>query len=85
MEPALRDKLKQLPETPGVYLFKDKEGKLLYVGKSNNLKRRFAAWFGEDSGRRARSRAIVGEQFVQDVLGQSVRGCFSAGVTNDIR
>ena len=44
---------------PGTYRFYDLDGKLLYVGKSNNLKRRLAAWFGEDSPRGARVQAIV--------------------------
>ncbi|NND88015.1 MAG: GIY-YIG nuclease family protein, partial [Flavobacteriaceae bacterium] len=30
----------KLPETPGVYLFKDKKGKVLYVGKAKNIKSR---------------------------------------------
>lgn len=45
METALRDKLKQLPETPGVYLFKDREGKLLYVGKALSLRKRVLSYF----------------------------------------
>jgi len=36
---------KKLPETPGVYLFKDGKGKLLYVGKAGNLRRRVSSYF----------------------------------------
>jgi hypothetical protein len=54
-----RDDVRALPPAPGTYRFYDLDGKLIYVGKSNNLKRRLAAWFGEDSPRGARSRAIV--------------------------
>ncbi|TSA46127.1 excinuclease ABC subunit C, partial [bacterium] len=36
---------KNFPDTPGVYLFKDKKGKLLYIGKAGNLKRRVSSYF----------------------------------------
>jgi hypothetical protein len=37
--------LAALPETPGVYAMRDAEGRLLYVGKSSNLRRRMAEYF----------------------------------------
>ena len=39
---SMREKLKEVPELPGVYLFKDEKGKVLYVGKSKNLKERLS-------------------------------------------
>lgn len=36
---------KELPDTPGVYLMKDEEGRVLYVGKAANLRRRVASYF----------------------------------------
>jgi excinuclease ABC subunit C len=36
----LQNKTKQLPESPGVYFFKNKEGNILYIGKAKNLKKR---------------------------------------------
>ena len=42
-------KLRALPAKPGVYLFKDKEGKVIYVGKAANLKSRVRSYFGTPS------------------------------------
>jgi excinuclease ABC subunit C len=41
--------LKALPAMPGVYLFKDKEGKIIYVGKAANLNSRIRSYFGAPS------------------------------------
>lgn len=38
------DFVRKLPETPGVYLFKDEAGEVLYVGKAKNLRRRLASY-----------------------------------------
>lgn len=54
-----RDDLRALPPVPGTYRFYDLDSKLLYVGKSKNLKRRLAAWFGDGTPLRPRSLAIV--------------------------
>lgn len=41
----LSQKLKKLPSTPGVYFFRDKNGKILYIGKASILKRRVSSYF----------------------------------------
>jgi excinuclease ABC subunit C len=42
---ALPEKLEQLPSRPGVYLFKDSEGRILYVGKARVLRDRVRSYF----------------------------------------
>ena len=41
----LRDKANSLPITPGVYIMKDKDGAVIYVGKSKKLKNRVTSYF----------------------------------------
>jgi len=41
----LRDKVRELPRTPGCYLMKDARGTVLYVGKAKNLRSRVASYF----------------------------------------
>ena len=41
----IKDKLKTLPLKPGCYLMKDKQGKVIYVGKAINLKNRVNSYF----------------------------------------
>lgn len=40
-----RTTLKQIPQRPGVYLFRDEEGTIIYVGKAENLKSRVSSYF----------------------------------------
>ena len=39
----------RMPRTPGVYLMKDRGGRVLYVGKATNLRSRVRSYFGGDS------------------------------------
>lgn len=41
----LKDKIKKLPSSPGVYLMKDSLSTIIYVGKSKNLKNRVGSYF----------------------------------------
>ena len=43
--PQLKEKISILPDTPGVYMYFDSEGKVIYVGKAKNLKRRVSSYF----------------------------------------
>src|SRR5215472_8707153 len=42
---AVTDKLEALPAQPGVYLFKDKKGQVIYVGKAKSLRSRVRSYF----------------------------------------
>jgi excinuclease ABC subunit C len=44
---GLNQKLKSLPEQPGIYQFLDRNGKILYIGKAKNLKKRVSSYFGK--------------------------------------
>jgi excinuclease ABC subunit C len=49
MAPELEEKLDNLPVSPGVYLFKDKAGGVLYVGKARSLRSRVRSYFQESN------------------------------------
>ena len=53
----LRETAKQAPASPGVYLWKDAEGEILYVGKAISVKDRLASYFS--SRRDAKTRLLV--------------------------
>ena len=43
---SLEERLKTVPAHPGVYIMRDGEGKVLYVGKASLLRHRLAWYFG---------------------------------------
>jgi len=45
VEKRLEDQLKRLPAKPGVYIFRDKRGQVLYVGKAKSLRPRVRSYF----------------------------------------
>ena len=56
--------LKVLPAKPGIYLFKDKEDKVIYVGKAANLNSRVRSYFGAPSNLSSKVQRLVSK--IQD-------------------
>ena len=52
-------KLEALPDKPGVYLWKNAAGEILYVGKANNLRSRVSSYLGPDAGATPERAALV--------------------------
>lgn len=55
----IKKKLDCLSDKPGVYLFKDREGKVLYVGKALSLKKRVRSYFFNKTSSPPRVRSLV--------------------------
>ena len=56
---SLREKVSNIPTDPGVYQYKDKAGKVIYVGKAKNLRSRVRSYFQEGRPRDAKTTALV--------------------------
>ena len=61
MNDSLKEKLKSLPATPGVYFHKDASGEIIYVGKAAVLKNRVRQYFQKSRGRDPKTEALVAE------------------------
>ncbi len=55
----LREKVAQLPTQPGVYLFKDADENVLYVGKANNLRSRVRSYFSDERLADAKTGSLI--------------------------
>jgi len=56
---TIEEKLAHLPDSPGVYLHKNAEGRVIYIGKALNLRNRVRSYFSKDGGHSAYSRKMV--------------------------
>ena len=56
---SLEQNINNLPTHPGVYLFKDKKGTILYVGKAGNIKHRVGSYFQKPSGKDLKTLAML--------------------------
>lgn len=55
----LRSKAMRLPLEPGVYIMKDKSGKIIYIGKAKKLKNRVSQYFGSQNNHPIKVRRMV--------------------------
>ena len=56
---SIAEKLAALPDNPGVYLMKNQEGKIIYVGKAVNLKNRVRSYFRTLPAEALKTKALV--------------------------
>ena len=59
MQVDLQTKLENLPTNPGVYLMKNDQGEIIYVGKAINLRNRVRSYFRELKPEQAKTKALV--------------------------
>jgi excinuclease ABC subunit C len=57
----LREKVAQLPLAPGVYLYKDAGGRVIYVGKAKSLRLRVRSYFSDDKLADAKTGTLITE------------------------
>src|SRR4051794_4608845 len=53
------EKVKQFPPTPGVYLMKDADGRVIYIGKAKSLRNRAATYFTKAAAEEHRTAELV--------------------------
>ena len=66
--PYLKQKVSNLSLRPGVYLMKDKSGKIIYVGKAKSLKKRVSSYFRENAQHDDKVRKMVSQVFDFDYI-----------------
>lgn len=64
----LKNKLRHLPEEPGVYLFKDEKQRIIYVGKAKSLNARVNSYFRNPSDLNPKTAALMRDVVDFDVM-----------------
>ncbi len=65
MPPVPAEKVRTFPQTPGVYLMKDADGNVLYVGKAKNLRTRASSYFLKEAAQNIRTAEMV--KLIRDI------------------
>jgi excinuclease ABC subunit C len=63
-ENAIESRIKSLPEFPGVYQYIDATGKIIYVGKAKNLKKRVSSYFNKNHDN---TKTVILVKQIQDI------------------
>lgn len=66
--PYLREKTSRLTASPGVYIMKDKDGGIIYIGKAKNLKKRVTSYFRENPDHTPKVAAMVAKVYDYDFI-----------------
>ncbi|MBO4265362.1 MAG: excinuclease ABC subunit UvrC [Clostridia bacterium] len=64
----LLSKANELPYSPGVYIIRDKNEKIIYIGKSKALKNRVCQYFGEGNGHNIKTAKMVSNAYDFDYI-----------------
>ena len=59
MTPQIAQRLKDLPNKPGCYIMRDRQGVIIYVGKAKNLRRRVSSYFRAGARHAPKVRSMV--------------------------
>lgn len=68
MNDIIAQKLKDLPENPGVYIMKSEEGEILYIGKARSLKNRVRQYFGSPKNKTTKVLIMVSKIYTFDYI-----------------
>lgn len=63
---SIAEKIPQLPKSPGVYLFRDRKGDIIYIGKAKNLRNRVLSYFRNNGDKR--NSTIVRSAYYLDFI-----------------
>lgn len=66
--PYLREKTSKLTVSPGVYIMKNKDGNIIYIGKAKNLHRRVSSYFRDNPSHTPKVSAMVSNVYDYDFI-----------------